>query len=284
MTRIVCVHGIGQEYLGPHQLLAAWLPALRDGLQLAGATDPLDPGSVSFAFYGHIFRPEGTKGLARPLAVDDLAPGTEQELLRALAQAAGREPADPSYDTKATTPVSLQWCAKRLLSLPFMSGIAERALVLWIKQVASYLRDQPVRDQMQDIVREAIGETADVVVAHSLGSVVAYDVLASLQGSTVTGFITLGSPLGIRPTIYDQLAVFGDEGPPRESPASFQKWVNIADKRDPVALEKRLSQLFTRVEDKLVDNGAMAHSAAPYLSSRITGSAILSMLGGSTRE
>jgi hypothetical protein len=36
-VRVVCVHGIGQHLEGERTLLAAWLPALRDGLTRAAA-------------------------------------------------------------------------------------------------------------------------------------------------------------------------------------------------------------------------------------------------------
>ena len=54
MSSIVCVHGAFHELWGPHQIAARWIPALRDGLHLAGAD--VDPADVTIAFYGDLFR------------------------------------------------------------------------------------------------------------------------------------------------------------------------------------------------------------------------------------
>ena len=45
----------------------------------------------------------------------------------------------------------------------------------------------------------------EVIVAHSLGSVVAYEALCAHPEWPVRNLVTLGSPLGIRNLIFDQL-------------------------------------------------------------------------------
>ena len=54
MSRIVCVHGIAQEYKSRESLLAEWTPALCGGVSNAGGR--LDPGEIDMAFYGILFR------------------------------------------------------------------------------------------------------------------------------------------------------------------------------------------------------------------------------------
>ena len=39
MSAIVAVHGAFHELWGPHQVAGRWVPALRDGLAIAGAPD-----------------------------------------------------------------------------------------------------------------------------------------------------------------------------------------------------------------------------------------------------
>ena len=51
MARIVAVHGIGQQLKGPHTVKDAWVPAIRDGLALAGAAVPAVEDLVA-AFIG----------------------------------------------------------------------------------------------------------------------------------------------------------------------------------------------------------------------------------------
>jgi hypothetical protein len=56
MARVVGVHGAFHELWGPHQIAGRWIPALRDGLALAGADVATD--QVAMAFYGDLFRPD----------------------------------------------------------------------------------------------------------------------------------------------------------------------------------------------------------------------------------
>jgi len=86
-----------------------------------------------------------------------------------------------------------------------------------------------------------------VVVAHSLGSVVAYEVLCSLPGSASLSFVSLGSPLGLPNLVFDRLQPaprpVGAE-PRGYWPARVRAWNNIADAGDVVALVEDLRPLF----------------------------------------
>jgi pimeloyl-ACP methyl ester carboxylesterase len=69
-----------------------------------------------------------------------------------------------------------------------------------------------------------------VVVGHSLGSVVGYNVLRSqATGLDVVRYVTVGSPLGIR-------AIQSGLDLPLEMPRSVRDWYNAMDDRDVVAL------------------------------------------------
>ncbi len=117
-----------------------------------------------------------------------------------------------------------------------------------------------------------------VVIGHSLGSVVAYEALCAHSSWPVRTLITLGSPLGIRHLLFDRLdpppAMEGTERLGRW-PGGIERWTNIADAGDVVALVKDLSQRFGKgVESILVHNGATAHDVRPYLTAKETGRAI----------
>lgn len=274
MAKVLCVHGVGQELLGPNQLALTWLPALQDGLHVAGSS-PLAEHEVAFAFYGDVFRASTTKGLQRPLTVGDLSPGIERDLLLELANTDENAPA-PS---KSRVPLTLQACMRRLLQVPFMSQVTETVLVLWLKQVALYLQDAKVRGEVQSRVRACLKDETVLVIGHSLGSVIAFDVLSEMSESSVASFITLGSPLGITPTIFDRLAGAKVDDR-RQAPPTLRSWNNIVDRGDVVALEKRLANKFTLVVDSRISNGARAHSVLPYLSAFETGLAVQSALSG----
>ena len=80
--------------------------------------------------------------------------------------------------------------------------------------------------------------------------------------------------MGIKRLIFDRLnpAPQANLG---HWPGSVEKWINIADDGDIVALKKQLNPLFNGfVEDKLVNNGSTAHNATYYLTATETGAAI----------
>jgi hypothetical protein len=107
-------------------------------------------------------------------------------------------------------------------------GISGRTIETFLNDVYLYLDKAVVRKKINSIVESELTDEPTVVVAHSLGSVVAYDVLMSHHSNiNLAGFLTVGSQLGIK-------AITAMLGLPR-NPAPG-KWVNAYDKRDIVAL------------------------------------------------
>ena len=123
-------------------------------------------------------------------------------------------------------------------------------------------------EQIRDRVSGAIpGNEPIVVLAHSLGTIVAYDVLSERTDLDVRLFLTLGSPLGVGNV---QRRIGDRSGPPAKVPPNVAAWHNRADPLDPVALELTLADEFDPagfVEDGLVDNeiGLVNHDLIGYL-------------------
>ncbi|MFI1256346.1 hypothetical protein ACH4U6_21575 [Streptomyces netropsis] len=118
-------------------------------------------------------------------------------------------------------------------------------------------------------IREVVKEALDgldgaplVVVGHSLGTIVAYEVLSE-EKTDVDLFVTVGSPLAIT-EVRDRLAR------PPAVPVGVVAWRNASDLRDVVALDHTLAQEYApseRVTDLLVTNGsANHHGISQYLS------------------
>ncbi len=277
MARVIAVHGIGQQVKGAHTLHADWLPALRDGLARADVTR-FAADDLACTFYGDLFRPAGAKALAGP-AYDarDVESGWELQFLEALwAEASRVEPSvpGPAVAGKARTSTLAQRALGALAASRFFVGLVERVMVADLKQVRAYLHDDDVRSRVHDRVAAAFSNDTTVVIGHSLGSVIAYEVLAANPDLEVEMLVTLGSPLGIPNLIFDRLrpAPLNGKG---AWPGTTRRWVNVADRGDVVALTKELAPSFgDRVEDRLVHNGAMAHDARPYLTAVDTGLAI----------
>lgn len=125
-----------------------------------------------------------------------------------------------------------------------------------------------------------------VVIGHSLGSVVAYDVLVNCPDTPlVDGIITVGSPLGLS-------AVQGALTPPYtrndgwpERCLADGRWVNVSDGLDPVCgADPRLGgdfrrQGMVRVDDIAVKNrGSWRHSIGKYLGQPQLRNALRAML------
>ncbi|HEV7788325.1 MAG TPA: hypothetical protein VGP05_04875 [Pseudonocardia sp.] len=94
------------------------------------------------------------------------------------------------------------------------------------------------RNAIQDRLRQALDAVDGpvIVVSHSLGTIVAYDVLSEprFASRAVPLLITLGAPLGYT-EIQDVIAH------PLRVPAPVQLWTNFADPLDVITLDTTLA-------------------------------------------
>jgi subtilisin family serine protease len=166
---------------------------------------------------------------------------------------------------------------KRAKVLPFkpVRAIVTRLITrLFLHDVRDFLFDADKRSRMEDTLRRRIaaGGGPFIVVAHSQGSMIAYDVLRALgrEEADVRLFVTIGSPLGMD-EVQD---VLKDIGGPLRVPECVARWVNVAERLDPVALDPELKREFARngrgvqVEDVDVRNPdwqTNPHSSTGYL-------------------
>lgn len=120
--------------------------------------------------------------------------------------------------------------------------------------------------------RITVGGGPFVVIGHSQGSMIAYDVLEELaaKDAEVPLLITIGSPLGFD-EVQDQLKKLKNTKT-LKAPACVERWLNVADWLDPAALDKRLRGEFlpkNSIEDKIIwnkDSPRDPHSGTGYLS------------------
>ncbi|WP_174387638.1 hypothetical protein [Nocardia takedensis] len=279
MARVVFVHGIGAQLSGEPLLTAPWLAALNGGLTRAGA-DRLLEHEVAFAFYGDLFRPPGEwLSLDIPyLDARDVDPGWEQDLLTAWwrhAAATDPEVTVPGDESLVAVPSSIQTALYQLARAKFFAGLGERLLIWNLKQVRRYFTDSELRERVRARLRACLAPDTRVVVAHSLGSVVAYETLCATTDHPVRALLTLGSPLGIPNLVFDRLEPAPVDrlgawpGPPT------LEWSNISDAGDIVALVKDLRPHFgPALRNALVHNGSHAHDATAYLTDRLTGEVV----------
>ncbi len=128
-----------------------------------------------------------------------------------------------------------------------------------------------------------------VLIAHSMGSIIAYDVLRRQPDTAIAHFITIGSPLGLADVKRPSAGEFG----PPEVPAGVAHWTNLADPHDPVAaLDVRLRSDYqanarsVRIDDASVRNTyvspagkANPHKVYGYLRTPEMSSVLATLLG-----
>jgi hypothetical protein len=287
--KVAAVHGIGNRFEGRDKIAANWLPALNSGLHEAGFK-PISPEEFSAVFYGSVFRPSGARGAAEPLDKEgeewcrQLALVWYEETARLSERnRSGQDPLgeDPRIQSpqellegRARTPSSLQSLLRLLSKSRFFRALhPETAMAGDLREVYLFLHKPAVKQAVLQRCAEAIDADTQVVIGHSLGSVVAYEALCQKDtGWQVNTLVTLGSPLGIQNLVFDALTPKPNQG--RAQWPNIRNWVNIADAGDIVALEKRLARYFGPVKDRPVYNGWHSHDALRYLTARETGSAV----------
>lgn len=152
----------------------------------------------------------------------------------------------------------------RRLSEPF--GV-ER--VAWVfPDVVAYLANERLRSDIHDLLsyRLPSKRTPVIVVAHSLGTVVAADLWAEFgQQYRTRLFLTAGSPLAV-PLVRRRLHPRTAEWT-RDLPDGFP-WVNVLDPVDPVTLARELRAPYfdPGIVNLEVENGRRFHSEDRYLS------------------
>lgn len=302
MTRLVLVHGRDLDGRDPEALEAQWLGALGAGLAAAGS--PLRPtdDDASFVYYGDTLERLVDGGAPPPVTVHALAadpaalprlvgalPDGELrfvlDVVREVLAAARRRPEDEappnSPPPHAPPPVEAQGAVGDALVEALVGALAlvdryvpwvsAAVLLTLTRDVYAYLHDDAVRRVIDAGLADALADATSggepaAVVAHSLGSVVAYSVLsARTTGPDVPLLLTPGSPLGIR-AIRDALRARA----PLAYPARVGRWVSPRDPRDLLALRDLTPDVFPlpggspSIEALRVTNRAPGFHAAAY--------------------
>ncbi|MFC4060140.1 hypothetical protein ACFOWE_17690 [Planomonospora corallina] len=268
MGAIVGVHGIGKyryyreagnSVAGAQAAMRAkWDRYLHHGLS-GGAPHTGQRYITEIAYYAHLLGETkddgGDGGGAR--AVERMDAGTQRVLVDWTTQL-------DAVGEGLTG--ALHWLAGRLLErLPEQTA---RFAALFAPEVAAYLA---AGGEARAGAREAVAEVIRrhrprVVIAHSLGSVVAYETLWACPELEVELLVTLGSPLGMRNVVFDHLLPAPVNGRGARPP-QVRRWVNIADRHDIAAIPPGLASCFTGVDhERLVDLDRLDfHTVEKYL-------------------
>ncbi|MBY9075966.1 lipase family protein [Nocardioides sp. WL0053] len=135
-----------------------------------------------------------------------------------------------------------------------------------------YLHSKPLRAAVLQRVLSCLGARRDlVVVGHSLGSLVAIDLMAHLpERVRIRRMVTIGSPAGLMPMHRmspDRLL--------RSFPHhQVRSWLNVLSRWDAVTGGRGISYLFPAAHDIRVALPPLSHSASAYLAHPVVAGAV----------
>lgn len=286
--RILLVHGRGQAGKNPATLQEEWQQALNRGLAASQMSLPKEV-EITFPFYGDVLEKFATQF---DLAVDEIAGvkgvGASNEFSEFVASVAleaksAKQISDAEVGARMVAlhgkqaiekgPQNWEWIQSIVSILDSRFPLAtEKLFSCFLRDVFLYTRRKKVRASIDNIVADMITDKPTVVVGHSLGSIVAYNVMCKYDWA-FPAFVTLGSPLGIR-------GVRVSLDSPLKNVTLGTHWLNAYDRRDVVALNP-LDQTYFPVEplitndDTLVNITENHHGISSYLDKSVVARKII---------
>lgn len=256
--RLVFIHGINQQGKSSDILRTAWISAL--GLSV-------DSTKIDVPFFGDVLVEAMNQTTGNEVTPQGI-PGDDDQrefLASALHQMALDYRLDPEMITAKQRAIPQgPWDDRRLLAilrlLENVSPLHGEIVIRVVSQAYAYLKRESVAEAVDTVVRPTIEAGPCVVVAHSLGTVIAFKLLRAL-GQDIPLFVTIGSPLGLLPV---QSAL----KKPRLKPRGVVRWFNGLDPNDLVTLGKPLTKdtFADGIENQSdIDNGNEPHGSDRYL-------------------
>ena len=218
MARIVLVHGIAQQQRSADDLEHEWLPSLAGGVRNARHPDLADQlwpihhtdRPARMAFYGNLFLTPDQQGhtigltdaqseVADEIALDWLTNALDSTRIRDAGTA--RQELDAMHHDPTDAQGLPGTTARALAALDRIPWFGNAGFHLagrhaLLGQAVRYLTEPDIRKAAIAAVRAHLDDDTRVVLAHSLGSVVAYEALRN-RSQPLPLLITIGSPLGL---------------------------------------------------------------------------------------
>lgn len=304
---IIYVHGIGNKppaavlkcqwdhalfgvELGDRSRLAYWVdpefyPVPTNGTCNDSDIVKVDDDQMSTKAVLALSRQSADADQAVASEIDAIAKDGEQKIL--LETIAAKIEADDAEQQDAFRALDVE--AKILPLPPFLRRIITQITTrAFLRDVHEFLFNERRRQEMENSLldRLAAGGGPFIVIGHSQGSMIAYDVLRRLSKAQcdVRLFLTIGSPLGIS-EVKDMLGKWNNNE--FRVPDCVTRWVNIADQLDPVAADPKLANEYAAgpgqsMEDLTVDNldsPRHPHSGTGYLRTSAVQEEVFNLVG-----
>ncbi|MEV2195356.1 alpha/beta fold hydrolase [Streptomyces phaeochromogenes] len=266
--KLVFVHGIGGPR-EPDDELIEWKRALAGGARAANLASDISAltmdwlADCSFAYYGDLFADGEPQSVGGPDDLDDEEAAIVLGLLAEFLEEEAQRPENQGNRALARVRAQLSpegqpqgaggvgrhlWAmATAVVAVPGVAHVARWAsasdvLRTW-SQPARYLRrgdKDEERTTLDERIRDRVLECLDparptVVIGHSLGSVVAFEALASYEGP-VPLLVTIGSPIATSGLVWPRLMPR-----PPATPDCVDRWLDFWDGDDVVVPRRRLA-------------------------------------------
>lgn len=234
---IVFVHGRSQQLKDPDKLHESWREALEAG---AKEFDTIEDLRTTFPYYGNALatreRERKSKGGRSFQEMGDYEKFLGQFLSDVLTESLRVESTSSDRDALIESAqrglLNWEWIQK---ALEFVDEkfpkLGNRSIERFTSDVYVYLTDPEVQTEINEIVSTSVTGNEAIVVAHSLGTIVAYNVLVRSSHAEVPLLVTLGSPLGVRSVIN-----LMSRNQSLRYPKQVKNWLNGYDERDVVSL------------------------------------------------
>jgi hypothetical protein len=238
---LLLIHGVGQGGKKKKDLEAVWLAALAKGLVKSGLSLPAKV-NVIFPYYADVLddfvkefdRPIGDRIAAKGGVVDADYAQFRAEMAEEMRKGAKISIEDVRKEAgnevaEEMGPQNWKWVLATLRILDrYIPAVGDWTIETFLRDVFLYTRRPVVQQAIDKIVTDTMPDSPTVIVGHSLGSVVAYNVAVTRNPSFTTLFLTVGSPLGL-PAVRNNLG-------PLQNPSGKKGWTNAYDPQDVVAL------------------------------------------------
>jgi len=246
MTRkLVLIHGRSQQGKDSKALKAEWIHSWVDGLRESDLAMPIAETDVRFPYYGDtldgLVSGKPSDEVADVIVRGTMAAAPERAFMSSVLEEVRKKAGITEDQLSALAgdevvqrgPLNWEWLQTILKAIdrhvPLGSGAS---IAIATYDVYQYLNNPVVAKKINDGVLKALEPGVEtVVVSHSLGTVVAYNLLkkeGKAHGWKVPLFVTVGSPLAV--------TAIRDGVMPRDFPSCVGKWFNAMDERDVVAL------------------------------------------------
>lgn len=239
--KLILIHGRDQQGKDPDVLKTTWINTWEEGLKKSGLIIP-DDLEIVFPYYGDLLDSLVKEAnlpttINKVIARGDSSATPDMDFFNDfLLEVAANSNISEAKITKnfdgqiqERGPLNWKWIQAILKTLD-KTPLGNLSIKKFTYDAYLYLTIPGIQNKINKFVSGLIDNKPAVVLGHSLGSAVGYNILQSNPGFTVKKYITVGSPLGLS-SFKSKLAE------PLSMPACLSGgWYNAYDERDVVAL------------------------------------------------